>query len=280
MTAPQEEIPTPTRSVDVGGVRLNVIDAGDGPPVLMLHGFPDSSRLWRKQVPALIREGHRVIAPDLRGFGESERPKGLRNYAMRRILADLDGLLDSLGIEAVDLVGHDWGAIASWGFAGWYPHRVIRLVAISVGHPRSFVRLGPRQIARSWYAAAFLIPYLGESLFRAFDWRLLRATFGRSPDFEQYLQDLSRPGALTSGLNWYRANHPLTLRNYPSIHAPTLGIWGSKDWALTEHQMIRSERFVEGPWRYERVEGGHWIPLRCADVLNEMLLAFFRVKGS
>ncbi|MDQ3985739.1 MAG: alpha/beta fold hydrolase [Actinomycetota bacterium] len=268
------------RFIDTGEVKLNIVDEGVGFPVLLLHGFPDTSRMWRNQIPALTEAGYRVIAPDLRGFGESDRPSGIRAYEMSKILADLTGLLDRLGIGEANVVGHDWGAITAWGFAGHHPYRTKRLVAVSVGHPAGFTRPSLSQMRKSWYVFCFQIPWVAEIAFSAGHWALLRAAFGGSPDFDRYVEDLSKPGALTAGLNWYRANtRPDRIlqnrRLYPRVKTDTLGIWGSKDWALTEGQMTASKKFVDGNWRYERLEAGHWIPLRRAEILNQLLLDFF-----
>jgi pimeloyl-ACP methyl ester carboxylesterase len=152
-------------------------------------------------------------------------------------------------------------------------------VAISVGHPRSFARPSLAQLRRSWYALFFQVPGVAERAFRARDWALFRVTFGGSPDFDRYLIDLSRPGALKAGLNWYRANGrpDKVLRGslkYPRVKADTLGIWGSKENTLTEGQMTASERYVDGRWRYERIRAGHWAPLSRPDVVNDLLLDF------
>lgn len=262
------------RRIDVGEVFLLVADDGEGRPVLLLHGFPDSHLLWRRQIPALVEAGFRAIAPDLRGFGESDRPERRNSYEMPMIVDDLRNLLDALSVEAAHVVGHDWGAIAAWAFAGWEPKRVLSLTAISVGHPRSFLAPSLSQIARSWYAIFFGLPWLPEKALSARRWELLRRLFGASPDFDRYLQDLSRPGALTAALNWYRANTLRSFLQYPSVQAPTLGVWGSKDWALGERQMTRSRQYVRATFRYEKLEAGHWIPLRRAEVLNPLLIEF------
>jgi pimeloyl-ACP methyl ester carboxylesterase len=259
------------------GVTLEVVDEGSGPAVLLLHGFPDSSRLWRKQVPALVASGYRAIAPDLRGFGESDKPPRVRDYAMPRILADLTAILDALGVERASVVGHDWGAIAAWALAGWHPGRVDRLVAVSVGHPKSFLRaaLSSGQAFRSLYALFFQIPGVSEATIRAGDWALLRRALGRAHDFDHYLRDLSRPGALTAALNWYRANARIErLARYPNVKAPTLGIIGSRDAALGMEQMAGSGRYVNSDWSYKVIRGGHWLPLTRADELNRLLLGF------
>lgn len=268
-----------SRRVTVGGVSLRVLEEGAGAPVLLLHGFPDSAHMWRHQIPVLASAGFRVVAPDLRGFGESDKPQSASAYAMDHILDDLRGVLDALGIGRVHVVGHDWGAIAAWALAGLETDRVRRLVVIAVGHPAAFARPSFSQLRMSWYATFFQVPGLAERLLPVNDWWLLRKTFGGSPDFDRYVVDLSRPGALTAGLNWYRGigRIDLVLRKWPRwprVTCDALGIWGSKDFALTERQMTESERYVDGSWRYERVRAGHWVPLTRPDVVNELLLEF------
>jgi pimeloyl-ACP methyl ester carboxylesterase len=269
----------------VGDIELSVVDAGDGEPVLLLHGFPDSARLWRRQVPALLDAGYRVIAPDLRGFGESDAPECVEAYGLPVIFNDTVGLLDRLEVERTNVVGHDWGAGAAWGLAALAPDRVERLVAISVGHPATFPGT-MEQRARSWYMLLFAWPEAEDILSRD-DWRLFREWLGDVEDLDRYIEDLSRPGRLTAGLNWYRAS--ITAEAFaardrsglPAVSCPTMGIWSDGDFALTERQMTDSEASVEGPWRYERIEGaGHWIPLDAPERLNDLLLDFLATPAS
>ena len=259
------------------GVTLEVRDEGSGPAVLLLHGFPDSSRLWRKQIPALVDAGFRAIAPDLRGFGESGKPPRVGDYLMPKILADVIAVLDTLGVDRANVIGHDWGAVVGWALAGRHPDRVERLVAVSVGHPKSYLRaaLSSGQAIRSLYALFFQIPGVSEAALRAGDWALLRRSLGRAHDSEHYLRDLSRPGALTAGLNWYRANGRIhRLARYPNVSSPTLGIVGSRDAVLSKRQMAGSARYVDGEWRFETIQGGHWLPLNQPEELNRLLLDF------
>lgn len=270
----------PTRRVTVGDVTLSVVDAGEGPAVLLLHGFPDSSQLWRHQVPALVAAGHRVLAPDLRGFGESDRPEGVDAYALPVVIGDLLGLLDRAGEDRVAVVGHDWGAAVTWGLATFAPERVDRLVAISVGHPSGYFSIGGmEQRERSWYILLFQFEGVAEDALTADDWRLFRE-WTRGGDTERQVADLSRPGALTAGLNWYRANippvafaaPPLPL---PPVTCPVLAVWSDGDHHCLEPQVRESGRFVDGPFRYERVDGAsHWVPTDAPDRLNELLVDF------
>jgi pimeloyl-ACP methyl ester carboxylesterase len=273
-----------TTQQEVNGVRLHVRDEGDGPAVVLLHGWPDSHRVWRNQVPALTAAGYRVIAPDLRGFGASDKPEGVDAYAIPHFLADVQALADALGLDRFALVGHDWGAAIAWAFAALIPDRVERLAAISVGHPTAFRDADFEQRRRSWYMQLFTHD-VAEEVFPRDDWHLLRA-FGACPDFDHYVTELSRPGALSASLGIYRANvapdalflgEPLVL---PPVTMPVLGVWSSGDMALTESQMTRSAQFVTGPWRYERIEGcGHWVPLDAAERLNPLLLDFLAGGG-
>src|SRR5215213_10078726 len=134
------------RRVRGDGIELDVLDEGSGPAVLLVHGFPDSSHVWRHQVPALVGAGLRVIAPDLRGFGASDRPERIEDYRISRSVADLLAVLDELDAERARVAGHDFGAVVGWLLAALHPQRVERLVAMSVGHPRAAAHdRGPRE---------------------------------------------------------------------------------------------------------------------------------------
>jgi len=268
------------RRIAGDGVELALRDEGAGRAVLLLHGFPDSSRLWRNQIAALTGAGMRAIAPDLRGLGESDKPQGVEQYAIARSVADMVAVLDALEVERAHVVGHDFGAVVAWALAAYAPDRVDRLVAMSVGHPATGrVRsIADREMA--WYQLLFQFDGLAEALLPRDDWRLFRDWLRDDGDVEQYLADLSRPGALTAGLNWYRANldprAELSPRPaFPAVAAPTLGLWSSEDHYLAEHRMIRSGEHVTGPWRYERVDrASHWMQLDRPEHVNGLLLEF------
>lgn len=269
----------------VGGYEFNVVSEGRGEPVLLLHGFPDSSALWRNQIPALVDAGFRVIAPDLRGFGESDKPQAVEDYAMHLLLGDVQGIMDAMDVPRARVVGHDWGAVLSWLLAIFVPERVEKLVALSVGRPGARRRT-TAEVARFWYTIMFQFPDVAEEALTRHDWEMFRGWMGASsPDFEKYLADLSRPGALRAALNWYRANlQPQVLLadavELPDVQVPTLGVWGTGEVALTEDQMTISERHVAATWRYERFENaGHWIPLDQPERLNALLIDFLRAPA-
>jgi pimeloyl-ACP methyl ester carboxylesterase len=245
-----------------------------------LHGFPDTHRLWRHQLTALTGAGLRAIAPDLRGRGESGRPATVEEYAITRSVADMLCVLDELELERAHVVGHDFGAVVAWLLAALHPDRVDHLVVMSVGHPATAARRTIEQREKAWYTLLFQFEDVAERLLMRDEWKVFREWLRNDGDVEEYVADLSRAGALTAGLRWYRANlaphrqlgAPPSL---PPVSAPTLGMWSSGDHYLTEDRMVASHEQVTGPWRYERLDGvSHWMQLDARDRVNELLLDF------
>jgi pimeloyl-ACP methyl ester carboxylesterase len=261
-----------------GGVGIEVFVDGpdDGRPVLLMHGWPDTHRLWRHQVAALTAAGYRTIAPDLRGFGASDKPTEVEAYKLAHSVVDMLAVLDACGVSSAAVVAHDWGAVAGWGLAAFAPDRVERYAALSVGHPKAFMDAGFAQRMRSLYMLLFNIPVVAEQWMSTFGEQMLAS----HADREAVLAEQAEPGAMTAGFGWYRANaSPKTIVNpppaLPPVTCPVTGVWSSNDIALTEAQMIGSEQYVDGPWRYERIEGaGHWMQLDAPDELNRILLQF------
>ena len=270
------------RTIEANGLRHHVVDEGGGEPVLLLHGFPDSHLLWRHQIPALVAAGYRVVAPDLRGFGETDAPEGVEEYAIDKVIGDLTAILDRLGIGKAHVVCHDWGALVGWCFAALLPERVERFAALCVGHPGAFFAAGIEQREKSWYILFFQLRGLAEEALRRDDWKLFREWIRHHPETEQFIRDLSRPGRLTAGLNWYRANvpperlfgEPLEI---PKVRAPTMAVWATGEDYLVEEQLERSRDFVEGSWRYERVEArSHFLQLDEPETVTRLLLDHLR----
>jgi pimeloyl-ACP methyl ester carboxylesterase len=262
------------------GVVLEVRDEGRGWPVLLLHGFPDSSYVWRNQIPALVGARFRVVAPDLRGFGASDKPQDVDAYRITTLADDVIAILDAVELERAHVVGHDWGAGLAWVLAGLHADRVDRLVAMSVGHPSTQREPPVEQREKSWYMLWFQFEGLAEELLPRDGWRLLHEWTRGNGDVERYVRELARPGALTAGLNWYRANlSPLRelqpRREFPKITTPTMGMWSSGDDYLLEAPVKRSGEHVIGSWRYERIDGAsHWLQLDAPARVNELLLDF------
>jgi pimeloyl-ACP methyl ester carboxylesterase len=267
------------KTITLGDLSFAVQDEGDGPAVLLLHGFPDSHTLWRNQVPALLDAGYRVIVPDLRGFGESSKPVEVERYGILDIAGDVMGILDSVGVQRAHVVGHDWGAALAWALAAFVPDRVDHLIALSVGHPSAFRDVGFVQRQKSWYMLLFQFEDIAEQWLSADDFANMRE-WAHHPDMDQVALDLARPGALTAALNWYRANlHPRTWIEpplaFPQIQAPTMGVWSSGDFALDELGMTGSQRYIDSSWRYERIEGaGHWMQLEAGDQVSALLVDY------
>jgi pimeloyl-ACP methyl ester carboxylesterase len=270
--------------IQANGLGFEVADEGAGTPVVLLHGFPDTSDLWRHQVAALTGAGFRTIAPDMRGRGKSDRPANVAEYALSKIVGDVTGIMDALGVQRAHVVGHDWGAAVAWLVAMLAPDRVDHLVAISVGAPGAAGLPTLETLQKSWYRILIQFEGLAEDLMQRQDWYLLRQLLqGGGEEFDRYIANLSPPGALTAGFNWYRANLPVERLigsrgggpQLPPVAAPTMGVFGTADQALTEDAMVRSASKVTGPWRYERLEGvGHFIPLDAPEQLNKLLLDF------
>jgi len=264
--------------VTADGVGIEYEVTGQGRPVVLLHGFPDSGRLWRHQVPALADAGFQVIVPDLRGFGKSDKPASVEAYSLPFLAGDVLAVLGNLGIDRAHVVGHDWGAALAWGIASLAPDRVDHLAVLSVGHPSTFRRT-EEQRQKSWYMLLFQFPGIAEQWLSDDNWAGLRS-WGSHPDIDQVIADLEADGSLTPGLNWYRANvgpetwvqPPLQL---PPVTAPTMGIWSTRDFALGETQMTDSAENVAGPWRYECLDGpGHWLQLDAPVKVNALLVDF------
>jgi pimeloyl-ACP methyl ester carboxylesterase len=267
-----------TKSVQVSGHTFPVVDHGRGPAVLLLHGFPDDRHLWRYQIPALADAGFRVIAPDLRGFGDAPRPLDPKEYGIPIVVRDVLGMLDALGVRRVQLVAHDWGAAVGWALAREHPDRIERYVALSVG-----IGTGPvtiEQLEKSSYLAFFRQAGTAEAELTRDNWKLFREWTRHAVDTDRYIERLSRPGALTAALNWYRATggQPGAATAPPaSVTIPVLGIWSDGDAYLLESRMRSSGERMTGPFRYARVTGAsHWLMLDKPAELNRLLLEFLQ----
>jgi len=265
--------------VDNGGIGIEYEVTGEGRPVVLLHGFPDSGRLWRHQVTALADAGFKVIVPDLRGYGKSDKPADVGSYALPLLVTDVLAVMGDAGVEQAHVVGHDWGAAVAWGLGAIAGDRVDRLVALSVGHPSTFLAGGFEQHEKSWYMLFFGHTGIAEQWLSDDGWANFRA-WGNHPDADATIAELETNESLTPGLNYYRAN--ATAESFaqgglvlPPIQVPTMGVWSSGDFALTETQMTNSAANITAPWRYERIEGpGHWMQLEAPEEVNRLLIDF------
>lgn len=260
-----------TKTVKVNGLSFPVVDHGSGPPVLLLHGFPDNRHMWRYQVGPLADAGYRVIAPDLRGFGDAPRPQDPKEYSRPLLMGDMLGILDALGVKGqVQLVAHDHGAGLGWRLMQEHGDRFDRYVALSVGAPGGATTIEQRE--KGWYTALFRQQGVAEEELQKDNWKLFRQ-WARHPEMERWIKELSRPGALTAGLNWYRA--PAASPNPPMVTKPVLAIWSDGDAYLTETRVKNSGERIAGPFRYEKITGAsHWMMVDKPAEMNRLLLSF------
>jgi pimeloyl-ACP methyl ester carboxylesterase len=266
------------------GVELDVAVAGDpaAPPIVLLHGFPESHRTWRHQIPDLARD-HYVIAPDQRGFARSSKPEGVENYTPDKPVSDLLALADHLEVKHFTLVGHDWGGAIAWMAALQHPLRIKRLIIVNAPHPKIFQKSlfdDPEQRKASQYINRFRDTNLDKGLVGAGLERFFASTFAQhvvggiaGEDKAAYMDEWGQHGAMTAMLNWYRASsivvpapdedveRPVWLdAPFPPVTQPTLVIWGMKDAALLPLQIEGLDALVPDLSIRRIADGGHFVP--------------------
>ena len=284
--------------VQANGLRFRVAscepEAGSERLALFLHGFPECAYSWRAQLPLLARLGWRAWAPDLRGYGESDRPPHVSDYALEKLMDDVSGLIQASGARETLLVGHDWGGIVAWYFAMRRPQEIARLCIMNLPHPACMARaFRGRQLLRSWYALFFQLPWLPEKLLAAGDYRAIREAFvgmavdkGRFPEevLRVYRDNAARPGALTAMLNYYRAlvrgggARRQTELGFPPIELPTLMLWGEVDSALGIETTYGTEEHVRDLTLRYLPGVSHWLQQEAPEVVNAMLEAWLLGK--
>ncbi len=271
-----------------GGIRLHYVEAGEGPLVVLLHGFPEFWYSWRHQIPAFAQAGYHVVAPDMRGYDLSDRPQNASAYETGLLADDIAGLVKHFGEQSAYVVGHDWGAVVAYTVAMRHPELVRRLAILNVPHPARMVQglKSPKQLRKSWYMFFFQIPKLPEYLIARDDYsfakRSLRADSKGAftdEDLERYVEAWSQPGALTGMINYYRAmmrrSPRKALAQMKPIGAPTLVIWGMRDRHIGSELAEPAPEWVPNV-RVERIaEATHWVQHDAAGRVSELLLGFF-----
>jgi pimeloyl-ACP methyl ester carboxylesterase len=267
------------------GYLFDVRDEGplDGPVIIALHGFPQTSASWDKVIPELTAAGHRVLAPDQRGYSPGARPQQIEAYRMHHLAEDVLALADAAGIDTFDLLGHDWGGAVAWYLGAWHPDRVRTLTVLSIPHPRALaaVMVG-RQALRSSYVAFFQLPWLPELLFRVRSGALTRSMLRRSgaTDPEPAVRLLAQPDAARGSLNWYRALRVPSVRTPDMVTVPTLFVWSDQDAALDRRGAEETAKWVSGPYRFEILPGvSHWIPEERPQEVAALVLAHLEAHG-
>jgi pimeloyl-ACP methyl ester carboxylesterase len=278
-------VPPEWQDLTVGSLTFRARTAGaeDAPVVLLLHGFPQTSLCWSAQVDALADSGYRAVAVDQRGYSPGARPEDASAYAMPNLVDDVIGMIDVLGVDSVDLVGHDFGGSVAWGVAGHHPDRVRTLTIASTPHPLAFVRAyqqsagGSDQNQRSGYMRAFRENPRGEleAQLLADDGVGLRSIYTGLPDesVDAYVAAFSKPGALVAAIDWYRSMSAKVSAAVPACSVPTLYVWSDADPAIGRDAAVATQQHVTGPYRFVVLEGvGHWIPELAADRFTALLL--------
>jgi pimeloyl-ACP methyl ester carboxylesterase len=278
---------------EVNGVRLHYAQAGSGPLVVLLHGFPEFWYSWRHQINALAQAGYHVVAPDMRGYNLSSKPAGWREYGAESLAGDVAGLIRHFGVENAYVAGHDWGAAVAYFTAMQHPEVVKRLAILNVPHPARMLASFRtwRQLRKSWYMFFFQLPVIPERLLSAKDFAAAkRALRAESPDaftdadIERYVEAWSQPGALTTMINYYRA----ALRRSPRsalarlrpIDGPVLVIWGQRDSVLGSELAEPESKWVSDV-RVERIpQATHWVQHDAPERVNELLTGFFGATES
>lgn len=277
---------------ELGDVRLHYVEEGEGPLVVLLHGFPEFWYGWRFQIPALAEAGFRVVAPDMRGYNLSSKPEGVKAYDLDVLAQDVHDLIRERGAERAFVAGHDWGAaVASW-VAMKHPEVVDRLAILNVPHPRRMLHglRTPRQLARSWYMFFFQIPWLPERIAGADVFPGFRGAFKDArpgafteDDLRRYEEAWAQPGASTAMINYYRAalrQNPLkSEQRIDPIEAPTRVIWGERDWALGAELAEPERRDVPNLDQVVFLDATHWVQHDQPERVNELLIEFFRASA-
>lgn len=281
------------REIQTNGIRMHYVMQGTGPLVIFLHGFPEFWYSWRFQIPALADQGYRVVAPDLRGYNDTEKPG--HGYDIPTLLRDISGLIEGLGEERAIIVGHDWGGVLAWQFAIDYPQMTARLIIMNAPHPAAMEReiRTFAQLRKSWYVLAFQIPWLPEYVLSRNNaneiGRMLRGAALQKEAFppsetEKYQQAMSKPGAIKSALSYYRQIVRHRRRAYGGartlrVDAPTLIIWGVHDIALGIELTHNLDQWVPNLQIRYISDSGHWVQQEQPEQVNRYVLEFLQEAG-
>lgn len=279
-----------TIQIELGPLTFDAVAQGpaDGEPVLLLHGFPETSWSWRYVQAGLASTGYRSVAPDLRGYSPGASPQDPAEYGIETLVGDVVGIADQLGWDTFHLVGHDWGGALAWHVAGRHAARLRTLTVVSTPHPVAFdaaKKAGPApdgedQAEKSSYFDLFRTPG-SEDMILADGGDAFRQTLeGIGLDAESaahYVGRFAQPVDLVGPLNWYRGADPTDSQGLGPITTPTLYVWSTDDVALGRMAAEATGDHVDGPYRFEVLEGiSHWIPEEAPDALIGHLLDHLR----
>ncbi len=267
------------------GIKLHYVTQGEGPLMLMLHGFPEFWYSWRHQIPAFATH-YRVVALDLRGYNDSDKPHDASSYNMDELLLDIEGIIHGLSYQRCVLVGHNWGGAIAWCFAYAHPEMVEKLVVMNIPHPAKFQAglLTLEQLQRSWYILFFQLPWLPEFCLEWADFRAIAATFTETAvnkaafglaDIEAYKDAAAKRGALAAMVNYYRNLLGSVLgRHWGKLPVSTLMLWGENDTALGKELTYGTEDYVPDLRIHYIPNSGHWVQQEQPQLVNEWMKEF------
>ncbi|MBD2006773.1 MULTISPECIES: alpha/beta fold hydrolase [Cyanophyceae] len=273
------------------GIRLHYVTQGEGPLMLMLHGFPEFWYSWRHLIPEFAKD-FKVVALDLRGYNESDKPKEQSAYVMAEFIEDVKGVIQGLGYDKCVLVGHDWGGAIAWNFAYAYPEMLDKLIVLNIPHPAKFAEgfRTPQQLLRSSYIFFFQIPGLPELLLQAGDYQAIESAFKgmavnknafTNEDIEAYKDAASKRGALTATLNYYRnvTQQRILSLDWSVLQVPTLMIWGEKDTALGKELTYGTEEYVKDFTIKYIPTSSHWVQQEQPQLVIQYMREFLTARN-
>jgi pimeloyl-ACP methyl ester carboxylesterase len=285
---PSSPIPLTSHHAELPGVRLHYVTAGTGPLVILLHGFPELWYAWRKQIPALAQAGYRVVAPDMRGYNLSGKPRGISSYGARILVEDVAHLIRACGEERAHIVGHDWGGGIAWAFAMTHPAMTTRLAVLNSPHPERLLAAlkSPSQLLKSWYMFFFQLPWLPEAVAARDGYARWLSTLRDEPlvkdaftpaDLAVYAESYAQPGAATAMLDYYRAMFRLSLApKLTRVETDTLVIWGEQDPHLRRDLARPSPDRVPNARVEYLSDASHWVLHERPEKVNALLIEHFR----
>ncbi|NVM16348.1 MAG: alpha/beta hydrolase [Candidatus Lokiarchaeota archaeon] len=256
------------KMIETNGIKLHTVMIGEGPPLVLLHGFPDFWYGWKSVIRGL-QKNYKLIIPDMRGYNLSDKPEGVDNYKMEILMDDIKGLIEALSLEKIFLAGHDWGGVVAWAFAEKYPELLRKVAILNSPHSKIFqekLRTDKNQQEASFYIFEFLKPdgekFLFENEYKWLKFAVFEGMTNKSNftdfDKEQYLNAWTQPGAIIGGVNYYRANtsfKDLTGK----ITVPTLVIHGMKDVAVLSSVLDGLSDYVNDLKIVRAENSSHWV---------------------
>ena len=274
--------------ITTNGVKLHYVTQGEGPLMLMLHGFPEFWYSWRHQIPEFAQD-FKVVALDLRGYNDSDKPTEQSAYVMHEFIQDVEGVIKRLGYQKCVLVGHDWGGAIAWNFAYAHPQMVEQLIILNLPHPAKFAQglRTPQQLLRSYYMFTFQLPWIPELLLQSSDYQAIETAFKGTAvnksaftkaDIDAYKNAAAKRGALTAMLNYYRNIFQQRMLN-PSwgvLEVPTLMIWGENDTALGKELTYDTAAYVRDFQIKYIPNCGHWVQQEQPELVNQYMREFLR----